>query len=145
MSTSTFFQFMTVTPTGYLIDKYGRKVALIPSFILAALSFIALPLTKDFIGMILVAVLLGTASGLAGSTWALATDLSPTDLRGFFVGFWHTFGDIGTTIGPIILGFLADSYGFAVSFYSVACLMFITAATSQLFVKETLNREERNS
>ena len=83
-----------------------------------------------------------TLSLLTCGTWALAADLSPEDMRGFFVGFWHTFGDVGMMIGPIILGLIADSYGYALSFYTVAGLMFLTAATSQLFVKETLKRVE---
>ena len=140
MSALTFTQFLILTPTGYGIDRYGRKMALIPSFLLAALSFIALPHAKDFLGAILVAVLLGVASGLGGATWALATDLSPEELRGFFVGFLHTFGDIGTTIGPVILGAIVDSHGFAASFYTVAVLMLLTTLTSQHFVKETLER-----
>jgi MFS family permease len=143
MSISTFTNLLTYSPAGYIIDKYGRKVALIPSFIITAFSFIALPLVNNFVGIVLVAALLGIASGLSSATWALAADLSPKDMRGFFVGFWHTFGDVGMIIGPIILGLIADSYGYALSFYTVAGLMFLTAATSQLFVKETLERVEQ--
>lgn len=140
MSTLTLTQFLILTPAGYVIDKYGRKIALIPSFIIAAVAFVILPFSKDFFSATIVAAFLGVASGLGGATWALATDLSPEESRGSFMGFWHTFGDIGTSIGPIILGFIADSYGFSPAFYVVAGLMFLTAATTQLFVNETLRR-----
>ena len=142
MSALTLMQFLSLTLAGYVIDRYGRKVALIPAFILAAVAFVALPFTRDFVGVALVAGLLGVASGLGGATWALATDLSPEGMRGSFIGFWHTFGDVGTSVGPVVLGFVADSRGFASAFYVVAGLMFLTAATTQFFVKETLKKGE---
>ncbi len=145
MSVSTLTQFLALTPAGYIIDRYGRKTALIPSFILAALSFTILPLANDFISTTLVAALLGIAGGLGAASWALATDLSPEELRGSFIGFWHTFGDVGNSIGPIILGSITDSHGFPPAFYLVAGLMFLTAATTQLFVKETLKREKQKN
>lgn len=143
MSAVTLMQFLSLTPAGYVIDRYGRKVVLIPAFILATVAFIALPFARDLVGIVIVAGLLGVSSGLGGATWALATDLSPEGMRGTFIGFWHTFGDVGTSIGPIVLGFVADSSGFASAFYVVAGLMFLTATTTQLFVKETLKQRKQ--
>jgi len=64
-------------------------------------------------------------------------------MRGPFLGFWQMIGDMGSAVGPLALGIVADLYGLATSFYVTGVLMLVVAATTQLFVKETLKRETK--
>jgi len=131
-----------VIPGGYIVDKWGRKAGLVPAFVLTGAIFALFPFAKDFTSITIVSALIGVASGIGGgATMAIAADLAPEDFRGFFMGFWTTIGDIGSAVGPVIIGLVADMYQIAMSFYVTAFLMFLTAATTQLFVKETLKKE----
>ena len=48
-------------------------------------------------------------------------------------------------ITPVALGFLADNYGWISPFFFTAALMFVTAATTQLFVRETMKAETKKT
>jgi len=142
LSASTFANLLMVIPGGYIVDKWGRKAGLVPAFVLTGAIFALFPFAKDFTSITIVSALIGVASGIGGgATMAIAADLAPEDFRGFFMGFWTTIGDIGSAVGPVIIGLVADMYQIAMSFYVTAFLMFLTAATTQLFVKETLKKE----
>jgi MFS family permease len=102
------------------------------------------PFSQDFFSITIVAALLGATSGIGGGTpMTLGMDLAPDGLKGFFMGFWTTIGDIGSAVGPVILGIVADTYGLALPFYFVAALMILTAVTTQFFVKETLKKSKK--
>jgi len=146
LSASTITNILMVVPGGYIVDKYGRKFALVPSFIFTGIVFVLFSTCTDFSSALLVSAILGVASGLGGgATMALAADLAPEGLRGQFMGFWQTVGDVGSAIGPVALGFVADLYGLVSPFYVTCAIMLIVAATTQLFVKETLKKEKSGS
>lgn len=143
LSTSTLSSILVIALGGYIIDRYGRKMALVPSFLLIGLAFSLFPISTNFNGAILMSAVLGLASGIGGgATMTLAVDLAPKGSEGFFMGFWSMIGDLGSAIGPVALGLIADIYGIIISFYVVGAIMFLTGVTTQLFVKETHIREK---
>jgi len=146
LSASTIANVLMVIPGGYIVDKYGRKAGLVPSFILTGLVFGLFPLSTDFASAVIISTFLGVAGGIGGgASMALAADLAPEGLRGAFLGFWSTVGDAGSAIGPVVLGLVADLYGLASSFHVICALMLFTAGTTQLFVKETLKTKSEKS
>ncbi len=139
LSASTMANLVMVTPAGYIVDKFGRKKGLVPAFLMTGLVFALYPSARDFTSITLYSVLLGIASGLGGgATQTMAADLAPEGYRGFFLGFWTTIGDLGSAIGPVALGIVADVSGLKMPFYVLAGLMLTASATTQLFVRETL-------
>jgi DHA1 family multidrug resistance protein-like MFS transporter len=138
LTASTVTNLLIAVPGGYIIDKYGRKAGLVPSFILNGIIFALFPLSTNFMSAVLIATFLGFAGGVGlGASLSLAVDLAPDGQRGLFLGFWQTIGDLGMAVGPVTLGFIADLYGLAMPFYVTAALMLFTAGTTQFFVKET--------
>ncbi len=145
LSASTIVNILMVFPGGYIVDKLGRKIALVPSLVLAGIVFFLFPFTTDFTSVILIAAALGAAQGIGGgATMTIATDLAPEEMRGQFLGLWNTIGDVGNAIGPLILGILADGFGLIVPFYFISALMILAASTTQIFVKETLKASALN-
>src|SRR3712207_5279894 len=51
-------------PAGMLMDRFGRKVAAVPSFGLMAFGIGLIPFTRDFLTLLLVAMLIGLGNGL---------------------------------------------------------------------------------
>jgi len=143
LSASTFTNLIMVAPAGYIVDKYGRKKGLVPAFLFTGLVFALYPHATDFTSITIYSALLGIAHGLGGgATQTMAADLAPEGYRGFFLGFWTTIGDMGSAIGPVALGMIADASGLAMPFYVLAGLMGTAAVTTQLFVRETLKKEQ---
>lgn len=84
--------------------------------------------------------------GVSPVLGALATELFPTHMRATAVGFSRSiFGTLGAVIGPILVGFLADSeiglIGNVGDSVSVVALMYLPAALLILLLPETANRD----
>src|SRR5215216_2641999 len=97
-------------PAGMLMDRFGRKVAAVPSFALMALGIGLIPFSHDFLTLLLVAMLIGLGNGLgSGLMMTLGADLAPPGATGEFLGVWRLIGDVGATGGPLVVGGLADA------------------------------------
>jgi DHA1 family multidrug resistance protein-like MFS transporter len=142
LSFSSLINIILAVPGGMIVDRFGRKVGIVTSLFASAAAYAVIPLSQDFVSFLLMVALLGVAGGIGGgATMALATDLAPSHLRGAFLGLWTTVGDIGSAVGPIIAGSIADLSGLAAAFYGTAVLLALGATTTQIFVKETLRKE----
>jgi len=145
LSFCTVLNVIIAMPGGLIVDKYGRKVGITLSLFTSALSYALIPFSIDFLSFLLLVAIQGVAGGIGGgATMALAADLAPPHLRGEFLGFWTMVGDLGAAIGPIMCGVLADLYNLSSSFYGTAILIAAGGVTTQLFVKETLIKKEKN-
>jgi len=141
MSASSLGMLFMTIPAGYIVDRWGRKAGLVPAFLLTGLVFALFPFTTNFISILIVAALLGVAIGLGGGALgAIATDLAPAGVKGTFMGLWSTVGALGSAVGPVILGLVADVLGLSLSFFITTALMIFSATTTHLFVKETFKK-----
>lgn len=128
---------------GIIMDRYGRKWAIVPSFLIQALSLFLLPFAADFTSVLLIASLGGLGNGIgSGTMMTLGLDLAPDGRQGEFLGLWRFIGDVGSTTGPLLVGGLAGLLGLSPAAIAVAV---IGAGGSLLFarvVPETLKRRE---
>ncbi len=142
LSFSSLINIILAVPGGMIVDRFGRKIGIVSSLFASAAAYALIPQSQDFISFLLMVALLGVAGGIGGgATMALATDLAPAHLRGAFLGLWTTVGDIGSAVGPIISGSIADLAGLTAAFYGTAGLLALGAATTQIFVRETLRKK----
>lgn len=101
--------------TGRLADRYGRRIAIIPGFILGALALVLLPFANDFFDFILSASLFGLGFGAAQpATMALLIDRVPSEQRGLASSTYYMGFDGGISIGSILLGAVSQRLGFGV-------------------------------
>lgn len=130
---------------GIIMDRYGRKWAIVPSFLIQALSLFLLPLASDFSSLMLIAAIGGLGNGIgSGTMMTLGLDLAPEGRQGEFLGLWRFIGDIGSTSGPLLVGGLAGLLGLSPA---AAVIAAIGAGGSLLFarlVPETLHRGTGN-
>ncbi len=136
---------MTLFPlAGYLMDHFGRKFAIVPSFALFSASMALLSQARDFTGLILIGLLIGFSNGIgSGSMLTLGTDLTPSERPGEFLAVWRLVGGIGDMGGPVVVGGVADVFGLMLAPFFVAALGLCGALTFGLYVPETL--EKRSS
>jgi MFS family permease len=97
-------------PVGVIMDRWGRKFAIVPSFIVQGIGLALIPLTSGFYSLAAVAGLIGFGNGLgSGTMMTLGADLAPADSRGEFLGMWRLIGDVGFMLGPSVAGLVAAS------------------------------------
>jgi MFS family permease len=110
---------------GYLMDRFGRKMTMVPGFLgvtvtmllLAATAFLHLPL-RWYIPAFLLAVL---AQALTGSSvQTVGADVAPPNARGTFLGLWRFTAQVGTSLSPMAFALLADKAGYGYSFVFVS-------------------------
>ena len=130
-------------PAGYVMDRFGRKFAYVPSFLLQALGMALVPLTGSFAALLAVTSLIGFGNGLgSGTMLTLGADLAPPQGEGMgaFLGLWRLVGDTGQTSGPIVVGTIADVLGLVPSIYVISVVGLGAASILGLFVPETLKK-----
>jgi MFS family permease len=126
---------------GLLMDRLGRKYAIVPSFIIQSLGMALVPLTGSFAGLLGVTLLIGFGNGLgSGTMMTLGADLSPPQSRDEFLGLWRLIGDGGQAGGPYAVGQVADWVALPVSALVMSGAGLLAALIFALLVPETLKK-----
>ncbi|MER7073491.1 MFS transporter [Terrabacter sp. NPDC000476] len=95
-------------PSGWLMDRYGRVAAAVPSMLVLGLGMALLPLATSLVAVTAAATVLGIGNGLgAGLIMTLGADASPADGRAQFLGGWRLCADLGRAAGPLVLSGLS--------------------------------------
>ena len=127
----------TSLPNGMMMDRVGRKVALVPGLVLLGVASYLVGISGSFQALIVVAIIYGIAESMTrDSTQVFAIDMAPPDRRGSFMGVYFLFTHAGGFIVPLVVGFVAEIYGFDIAFFTVALLLWISAALALLLAKE---------
>lgn len=138
---SSFLDASLFYPVGFVMDRWGRKWAGVPSLFTLSLAFVLLPATSGVTGYTLAAILMGAGNGFgAGILMTLGADLSPADRRGEFLGVWRLIGDVGSTGGPLVASLVIGLAGLGAASAVCAGIGFLGAAVMARLVPETLPR-----
>ncbi|MEY4901501.1 MAG: hypothetical protein RLZZ190_228 [Actinomycetota bacterium] len=127
---SAVVQGLFLLKAGGLSDDRGRKFSAISGLILLGISVLLLVLTfhpwifllSMFVGAFGSAFLSTTPSAIVGDV-----------LRGKggqVIALYQMSGDAGAMIAPVVLGFIADHYGFRATFAISALLVFLVIAVA---------------
>ncbi|MFF2030008.1 MFS transporter [Arthrobacter sp. NPDC058192] len=91
-------------PAGKLMDRKGRLWVAVPSTLIMGTAMVLIPLSTDFVSLMLAALLIGFGNGISsGLNMTLGADFSPDNGRGQFLGIWRFMADAGATGGPVLL------------------------------------------
>ena len=141
ISVTHFPQFFTTLASGYLSDRFGRKTPILPSIALICLGIAAFVWAGNLWQLLLSGVLLGLGEGLGSpASTVFFADIAPPGMEGVTIGLLRTFGGIGTIVGALALGAIADAAGFNWSLWVDAMILAAAAVGVMLFVRETRRR-----
>ena len=126
---------------GMLMDRLGRKWAIVPSFALQALGMALVPLAGGFWGLLVVGCVIGLGNGIgSGTMMTLASDLAQPGTVGEFLGVWRVIGDAGSMGGPVVVGAVADVVTLETAAVVIAVVGLGAALVFARGVPETLRR-----
>ena len=124
-------------PSGMAVDRIGRKLVIAPPTIICGLALALWAWSHDFPTFVLAAAVWGIGSGISGpSPAAYLADLAPPDLRGRMFGYFRSVSDFGYIIGPLLLGWLIDSKGYAFPLLMTGSMFVFAGALFWLFAPE---------
>ncbi|MDF1514594.1 MAG: MFS transporter [Anaerolineae bacterium] len=140
---TAFVEMTLFYPAGWIMDHWGRKFAIVPSFLIQAVAMALVPLSSTFVTLLLCVSAIGAGNGLSsGAMMTLGADLSPRSGRGEFLGIWRFIGDIGGSGGPYLVGQVADALALPAAALVMAAAGLAAAGIFALLLPETNKMRE---
>ncbi|HUX21955.1 MAG TPA: MFS transporter [Spirochaetia bacterium] len=125
-------------PAGLIMDRLGRKWAMIPCLVILSLSFALLPLAVSFTSLLVVTLIAGLGNGFgSGIVMTLGADFAPDGATGEFLGLWRLVGDVGTAAGPAAVGAIGEALSLGAAPLFVALVGVLGAIVMYFFTSET--------
>ncbi|MFG1804720.1 MFS transporter [Micromonospora carbonacea] len=129
-TTSAVVQAMLIVPAGRVVDRAGRRPAMIAGTGVAAAAIAALAFVDSYAW--LVVLLCGYAAGSAllnAAPAALIGDVV-AGRAGSGVAVFSMCTDVGAVVGPVVVGLVAERVGVPAAFGSGAALLFAALVAS---------------
>ncbi len=123
-------QTIALGPAGRFVDTVGRRPAMIIGGTLAGLSIIAVPFAPNVWALIAALSVYGIASAFLGTAPAATVGDAAGGRTGTAVAVFSMCSDIGAIIGPLVAGWLADTWSYPAAFGVGAALMLGAALLS---------------
>lgn len=125
-------------PAGKVSDTLGRRALAAPSYLAFALVAALLGTVQTVPAFLVVLALYGVATGLTAVTPpAIVADVVPPEQTGLGIGVLNTAADLGSVLGPLVSGALAEAFGYAWGFGASAALLAVGALFA-VRMRETL-------
>jgi MFS family permease len=133
--------------TGAIMDKVGRKMTVVPGFLLFALFSFSIAASSvygmDFYPFLVLYFLLHASQGLtAGNMQVLGSDLAPPRIRGRFFSFQRFAGELGGVLSPTMFSILS-AISYAAAFNFVGACGLIVASIIAFKVKDVVGSARR--
>ncbi|MDC9592107.1 MFS transporter [Xenorhabdus sp. IM139775] len=136
--------FAGVLLSGWIADKLvkkgyslgvARKTPIICG-LLITICIVGANYTNDPMLIMLLMALAFFGNGFASITWSLVSSLAPIHLIGLTGGIFNFIGGLGGITVPLVVGYLAQSYGFAPALVYISVVALIGALSYIFLVGE---------
>ncbi len=126
---------------GRVADQHGRKLMLLRSSIAIGFFTVLMGLSANVWQFFAARTLMGIFAGFSSSAIALVASQVPESRLGYSLGWLSTGQLVGSLIGPIVGGALADLTGsYRVPFYLTAATIFASLGLVWFLVHEEFTR-----
>ncbi|MEX2431337.1 MAG: MFS transporter [Dehalococcoidia bacterium] len=133
---------------GFIMDRYGRKVTIVPGLALAgtamlfmaSTAYAALPFSAFIAAFIAVHLAINL---ITGNMQTLGSDIAPPGARGRFFGVSRLTSQTGSVISPTSFALLSGLAGFGVAFTFLSSTALVASVLVAVFVRETLQRRPK--
>ena len=135
-----------VTPIwGYLADRIGRKPMSMRAALGGSLAFIGMALVQTPQMLIVVRIIQGIFTGTTTANLTLVVTKTPAHRKGMAIGVMNSAIFVGSAVGPLIGGVLADLIGYRGSLFAASFLLLIAFFVVLIFVRENFKPAARSS
>jgi DHA1 family multidrug resistance protein-like MFS transporter len=110
LALSSLVGLVLAYPAGVVVDRWRRKVVIVPATIVAAASLV-LFLTASSYAWFLLACTTWSIAVSGAAPAAYAADVAPPGMNAAAMSTFRMLADLGYVIGPLVLGVVADTLG----------------------------------
>ncbi len=136
-SASGVASFFTAPLMGSLSDRIGPKPVILWGFVVACLTFFLMGVADDLYVLVGLRFLQGLfGAGAPAATSALVANAAPRQKMGQAFGFFQTSMTVGSGVGPLLGGVVADAVGLRESFFLSAGLMVVGLLATVIFIPQ---------
>lgn len=128
---------------GQAADRFGRKPMLLRASLGMAIVIFSMGFARNVYQLIGLRLLQGVITGYSTACTTLIATQTDKEHAGWALGTLSTSSIAGSLLGPMIGGYIEESFGLQNVFFITGALMIITFITTILFVKEDFNREDK--
>jgi MFS family permease len=134
-----------LAPAAIVADRFGRKSAIVPSGVIIGVALILMANSNSNLLFLSAAMLLAVGTSIIGpAPAAYAADIAPLALRGLAMGLYRSAGDLGFTLGPFVLGALADATSIGWALTANALIVVLCAGFFGIAARETAQSSTRS-
>ncbi|MBN1979202.1 MAG: MFS transporter [Anaerolineae bacterium] len=134
---SQAFTMMIAAPIwGAVADRYGRKLMIERAMFGGAVLLFCMGLVRSAEGLALLRAVQGLVTGVVSAANALVAAVAPRERSGYALGALQMGFWCGTALGPLIGGFIADTWGYQAAFYVTGVLLAVAGFVIWLGIPE---------
>jgi DHA1 family multidrug resistance protein-like MFS transporter len=138
MSAAGMVVMATVAPVwGALADRHGRKSMVVRALFGGGLTVALMSFARSPGQLFVLRTIQGVFSGTVSATRTLVASVAPAAELGFALGTMQTAAFIGTSIGPLLGGLIADRFGYSIAFALTGVLLVGSGIAVFLLVHES--------
>ena len=125
-------------PAGILVDRWGRKVVIVPATVLAGASLVLFVTAASYTGFLVACVTWSLAVGISGAApAAYAADVAPSGMNAAAMSTFRMLADLGYVLGPIVLGLVTDVFGANAALGGTAAALLVVGVLFARLAPET--------
>ena len=129
---------------GSVADRHGRKLMLLRSSLAIAVFTVLMGIAANVWQFFACRALMGVFAGFSSAAIALVASQVPEERLGFSLGWLSTGQLVGSLIGPIFGGILADMTGsYRIPFYCTSAMIFLALGLVWFIVHEEFTRPRK--
>jgi DHA1 family multidrug resistance protein-like MFS transporter len=121
---------------GALSDRYGRKLMVERSMFGGAVVLALTGCAQNMWQFMILRALWGGLTGTISAATTLVAASAPRERVGYALGMLQVAIYIGISAGPLLGGFVADAFGYRMTFWVTSGLLFLAGLVVLIFVKE---------
>lgn len=133
--------FAVVSPFwGLAADKWGKKLMILRAMIAGGIIMMLYAFCTTVQAVATLRVIQGFFTGTIAASTTMVAAGTPRNKLSYALGFLSSSNYIGTSLGPLVGGLFAESFGFRTTFIVGGVILFIGAVIVIVYVEE-LNEE----
>ena len=121
---------------GSVADRYGRKLMVQRAMFGGAVVLTAMGFVQNVWQLAILRAIQGMLTGTVPAATTLVASSTPRERSGYALGLLQTAVWTGASVGPLLGGLVADTWGYRAAFWVTGSLLFLAGLTVWRFVEE---------
>ncbi len=121
---------------GSLADRYGRKLMVERAMFGGAIVLAAMGFVQNVQQLVILRAIQGSLTGTVAAATTLVASSTPRERSGYALGLLQMAVWSGASLGPLLGGVVADTWGYRAAFWTTGILLFVGGLTVWWLVEE---------